>query len=85
MRSTIDGYVCDLTHFVAHHPGSEAKILAKLRNGPDISANFLDHFGHTVAAFRTAARAFDRGAGEAVTFEFKERPGVPVSIVGRDC
>ena len=78
----IDGYLCDLTDFVDHHPGTKAKILAKRKLGIDISRNFLDHFGHTVATFRAAVREFDK-CGQPVSFEFKERPGIPVRIVGK--
>ena len=81
----IGGYLVDLTHFVDHHPGTKAKILAKRANGLDISANFLDHFGHTVATFRAAAREFEsRGGEEPVTFTFKETGnGAPVTIIDK--
>lgn len=82
LEVVVDGYVLDLTDFIDHHPGTKAKILAKRARGKDITHNFLDHFGHTTATFRAAARAFDN-KGTPVSFTFRERPNAPVRILER--
>ena len=82
LEVVVDGYLLDLTDFVDHHPGTKAKILAKRARGKDITRNFLDHFGHTTATFRAAARAFNK-TGKPVRFTFKETPSAPVTILGR--
>ena len=82
LEVVVDGYVLDLTDFVNHHPGTKAKILAKRARGKDITHNFLDHFSHTTATFRAAARAFDK-QGTPVSFTFRETPSAPVRILGR--
>ena len=80
----IEGYLVDITNFIAHHPGSMKKILNKQKElGLDITPNFVDHFGHTVNKFREAGRKFDSGTGDPVAFEFKETPGKTVIIIGK--
>jgi len=87
----IDGYVLDLTEFLEHHPAGKEKILEKMKEArakdpaaaiPDISANFLDHYGHTVRKFRQSVKLFNEGK-KPVTFTFKETPDAPVTITGR--
>ena len=78
----VDGYVLDITQFLPEHPGMLKKIMmARERLGPDISPNFLDHFPHTVAAFREACRNFDK-RGQPVSLQFKESKS-PVLIIAR--
>ena len=50
--------------------------------GVDITPNFIDHFGHTVAKFRQAARTMEK-SGETVTFQFEDVPDVDVTILGK--
>ncbi|CAD7945346.1 unnamed protein product [Amoebophrya sp. A25] len=77
-----NGYVLDLSAFVAHHPGSEAKIMRKRRGNVDITSNFVDHFGYTVQTFRKACAEFDR-IQEPVKFTFRDLGQFPVIILGK--
>ena len=73
----------DLTDFIDVHPGTKARIMGKLANGIDITPNFVDHYGHTVATFRAACKKFEQNGGEAVSFTFRERPKNPIRVVGK--
>jgi len=55
----VDGYILDVTRFADHHPAGAKKIIDRRAKSIDISSNFLDHFGHTVRAFRDACRRYD--------------------------
>jgi cytochrome b involved in lipid metabolism len=81
----VESYVLDLSQFVKQHPAGARKIEQKRKElGIDITANFIDHFGHTVRTFRNAARAMEAADNEApVTFQFRERSGANVVILGR--
>ena len=61
LLSTRHSYVLDLTKFIKHHPGTARKIINERREAIDISLNFLDHFGHTVRAFREACKQYEAG------------------------
>jgi len=79
----IDGYVLDLSAFLQQHPGTPSKIVKKRQQvGPDVSNNFLDHFGHTVKTFREACRRFEE-ARQPITFTFAERPKSSIKILGK--
>jgi len=81
----IESYVLDLSAFLKHHPGSERKILQKREKlGVDITQNFVDHFRHTVDTFRQAARKMEnKSDGQPLSFQFREVPGVDVTILGK--
>lgn len=83
----IDSYVVDLTSFLQKHPAGAQKILKRRDKNVDISSNFLDHFSHTVRTFRQACQEYDRlpegVEDQKVSFQFKETPGINVSIVGK--
>lgn len=80
----VDSYVLDLTLFVQHHPGSARKIINKTKQvGPVISNHFLDHFGHTVRAFREACQQYDKFK-TPVNLTFPETgPDIPVVVIGK--
>lgn len=81
----VDSYVLDLTAFIQHHPAGSRKIIQKKKQlGPDITRNFIDHFGHTVRAFREACRQYDKQQTPTV-LRFREtpEPGVKVVILGK--
>ena len=81
----VDSYVLDLTAFIQHHPAGSRKIIQKKKQlGPDITRNFVDHFGHTVRAFREACRQYDKQQTPTV-LRFREtpEPGVKVVILGK--
>ena len=78
----IAGYVLDISNFLDRHPSGAQKIHQKRQKlGVDISPNFLDHFPHTVKAFREACSKFDQ-AQEPVAFLFKEVE-IEVVILGK--
>ena len=80
----IENYVVDLTSFLDHHPGSAQNIMKRKDKSVDITSNFVDHFGHTVRAFREACRQFDRMGGEdATVLKFGETGDVEVKIIGK--
>jgi len=78
----IDSYVLDLSLFLQHHPSGARKILQRRKKSVDISSNFLDHFPHTVRAFRKACRDYDK-TQKIVTLKFDEVPNFEVSIIGK--
>lgn len=81
----IEGYVVDLTTFLPHHPGSKrCDVIDQKRRqlGPDITRNFIDHFGHTVQTFRQACQTYER-TQQPVTVQFQERPHSNVVILGK--
>ena len=79
----VDSYVLDISNFIDHHPGSLQKIINKRKQlGVDISPNFLDHFGRTVATFRKACEKFDR-IQKKTSFRFTDVPNVDVIILGK--
>mmetsp|Transcript_22125 Transcript_22125/g.46677 ORF Transcript_22125/g.46677 Transcript_22125/m.46677 type:complete len:126 (-) Transcript_22125:196-573(-) len=80
--AVISGYVVDLTDFARHHPAGAQKIIARRQKNVDITSNFVDHFGHTVRAFREACREFDE-KNETVILKFPEATEGQVRIVGR--
>jgi cytochrome b involved in lipid metabolism len=80
----VDSYVLDLTAFIEHHPAGARKIINKRKEmGPDISPNFLDHFGHTVEAFRDACKQYERDPRAPVKLKFRETGDVEVRVIGR--
>lgn len=80
----VDSYVLGLADFVHHHPGSACKIILKRNQvGPDLTAQFLDHFGRTVRAFRDACQQYD-ARQTPVSLRFPETgPEVEVTIIGK--
>lgn len=81
----VESYVLDITAFVNYHPGTATKIIQKRKQlGVDITPNFVDHFGHTVSAFRKACKQYEEQQSP-VTLQFRERPqpGVQVVILGK--
>lgn len=81
MWAIVDTYVLDLTLFLQHHPAGAKKIIQRRNKSVDISSNFLDHFGHTVRAFRDACRRHDH-LKLSVALKFPESAG-EVLIIGR--
>ena len=55
----VDSYVLDLTSFLQHHPAGAQKIIKRREKSVDISSNFLDHYAHTVRAFREACQQYE--------------------------
>ena len=80
--AVIEGYVVDLSEFLAHHPAGAKKITNRKEKSIDITSNFIDHFGHTVRAFRDACKQFEK-TGHAVTFSFEETSNISVRIIGK--
>ena len=79
-----ENYVVDLTSFLDHHPGGVQKIMTRKDKSVDITSNFMDHFGHTVSAFREACRQFDQMGGEdATVLKFRETGDAEVKIIGK--
>ena len=78
----VDSYVLDLSSFLQHHPAGAQKILQRRKKSIDISSNFLDHFGHTVRAFRNACREYDR-LQQDVVLRFPEVQKGEVIIIGK--
>lgn len=82
----VESFVLDLTAFLEHHPAGARKILQKRSElGPDITPNFVDHFGHTVRAFREACRKYENQQNEKspVALLFRETPGIEVVVIGK--
>ena len=77
----VDGYILDVTQFADHHPAGAKKIIDRRAKSIDISSNFLDHFGHTVRAFRDACRRYDE-TQSTVALQFKE-VATEVFIIGK--
>ena len=77
----VDTYVLDLTSFLQHHPAGGEKIMRRRDKSVDISSNFLDHFGHTVRAFRGACEQYET-LQQPVTLKFPEAEG-EVLIIGK--
>ena len=78
----VEGYVPDLSEFLAHHPAGTNKIIQRKKKSIDITSNFIDHFGHTVRSFRDACSQFDK-TGHVVVFSFQETDKVSVKIIGK--
>ena len=67
----VDSYVLDLTQFLQHHPAGAKKIIDRRNKSLDISSNFLDHFGHTVRAFREACQRHETSK-QTVALKFQD-------------
>ena len=65
-----DGYVANITSFVAQHPGGIEKILT-LKNRSE-GFSFSTHFKHTSEEYATACALYEsQGGGVPVTLDFK--------------
>jgi cytochrome b involved in lipid metabolism len=79
----VESYVLDISSFLKHHPGSAEKIVNKRKElGVDITRNFVDHFGHTVRAFRKACQEYDK-FGAHVQLRFNETDDATVFVIGK--
>mmetsp|Transcript_30221 Transcript_30221/g.44676 ORF Transcript_30221/g.44676 Transcript_30221/m.44676 type:complete len:91 (-) Transcript_30221:1726-1998(-) len=70
--------------FETFHPGEGTirRILKKRYKGIDITFNFIDHFDHTVAAFRRACQSF-HNQSQPITFSFREVTNKNVTVLGK--
>jgi predicted heme/steroid binding protein len=79
----VESHVLDITSFFLQHPGSARKIVDKRKeSGVDITRNFVDHFSHTVQAFRKACQEYDQ-VGAPVKLVFQEAADAPVFVIGK--
>ena len=80
----VDSYVLDLASFLQKHPAGANKIIERRKKSVDLSSNFLDHFGHTVRAFRVACKEYESSSKQnAVVLKFPEVVGGEVLIIGK--